>query len=157
VAHLDEVDILFRLAELAAYDARLKHSPAELEDGLPHVSLVEDPDDAQPATLSFHSWGLKLFVGSFLIISPLLKKGSARVWVVMGVLKKKLRTYGYPKSSQMRGRVPAGTTVHVPADHKDIAFVEHDIFRKSGCAVVVDSSSEPAGAACFLRSAFLFS
>jgi hypothetical protein len=56
VAHLDEVDELIRFAELAAYDARLKHSPAELEGGLPHVSLVEDPDDVQPATLSFHLW-----------------------------------------------------------------------------------------------------
>ena len=48
----------------------------------------------------------------------------------------------------MRGRVPAGTTVRLPADHKDIAFVDHDIFRKSGCAVVVDFSAAhgaPAG------------
>ena len=56
----------------------------------------------------------------------------------------------------MRGRVPAGTTVHVHADHKDIAFVDHDIFRKGGCAVVVDSSSEPAGAACFFALRVFF-
>ena len=43
--------------------------------------------------------------------------------------------------------------MHVPADHKDIAFVDHDIFRKSGCAVVVGSLSDPSGNA--LR-AFLF-
>jgi hypothetical protein len=37
----------------------------------------------------------------------------------------------------MRGRVRAGTEVHVHADHKDIAFVDHAIFQKSGSVVVV--------------------